>query len=354
MNNIKLKYQFFISIASVILIFSISILLRDHIYYRSVGYIMLFMVSILAMFFEIIPVLTALILSAISWAFFYLKPIYSIRISNREDQYLMFMYLIIALIYTVLTRRIKKNEKLAQDRKEKEKVINLYNTLFNSLSHELKTPVSAIIGASDLLIDDEIILEPKNQKILLEEISAASQRLSTQINNLLNMSRLESKNLSLNLEFTHIEELAGQIVNQLDLKNRTQKLTILIPENFPFVKIDSQLIEQSIFNLLLNAFLYTPANSDILLSFELKDNDLIIIISDNGNGIPDECLPKMFTKFYRIDNSITGGTGLGLSIVKGIVDAHKGKVTVSNNDLGGAEFKLILPVESSLIFSKYE
>lgn len=310
---------------------------------------MLFMVSVLAMFFDIIPVLLASILSAFSWAFFFLKPIYSIRVSDREDQFLMFMYLTIALINMFLTRRIKKNEKLAQDRKEKDKLISLYNTLFNSLSHELKTPISAIQGATDILSDDEIKLEKSNQKILLQEISIATQRLGYQINNLLNMSRLESGVLKLNLEWTQIEELVSNVLKQTEIKKQNRKIVIIIAEEMPILKLDGQMMEQVLYNLLVNALNYTPEISIIELKFTYKEGILYLVVSDNGNGIPEKYLPFMFEKFFRIDTAKTGGTGLGLSIVKGIIEAHNGKVSVQNNSCGGAEFSLSIPCESSTI-----
>lgn len=351
MNNIKLRYQFLISLSSVLIIFSVSFLLRDHIYYRSVGYLMLFMVSILAMFFDIIPVLSASVVSALSWAFFFLKPIYSVKISNSEDQFLMIMYLIISLINIILTRRIKKIEELAKNRKEKDKIISLYNTLFNSLSHELKTPISTIQGATELLSENEISLDISNQKILLQDISIASQRLNYQINNLLNMSRLESGVIRLNIEWVQIEELVSNVLKLIDLKNQNHKVVVSISEDMPILKFDSHLIEQAIYNLLINALFYTPEESKIELRFTYFNSFLKVVVSDNGKGISEKYLPFMFDKFFRIDSSKTGGTGLGLSIVKGIVEAHDGKVMVKNNTFGGAEFTLSIPCDFSPFIS---
>lgn len=355
MFSIKSVYQFVFSIGSVIVVFSICILFRDSIYYRSVGYIMLFLVSILAMLFGILPVLTAAVLSAFSWAFFFLKPIYSINITNSEDKFLMFMYFSIAMINIILTNRIRKIEKIAQEKKENDKLLSLYNTLLNSLSHELKTPVASIIGASDVLSNFDNNLTRSNQKILIEEITIASQRLENQINNLLNMSRLESEKLQLKLEWVFIEEMIGNVLNHLDAKHQTKKIQVEIPENLPFFYLDSHIIEQAIYNLLINAIIHTPENTEINIRFKVyettkKDfSELEIIVSDNGKGIPEDSLKFMFQKFYRVDNSKSGGTGLGLSIVKGFIEAHNGNVFVKNNTFGGAEFTLKIPCHSSII-----
>lgn len=353
MVKIKIPFQFLISIFSVVTVFSFCILLRDHIYYRSVGYLMLFMVSILAIFFDILPVLTAATLSAMSWAFFFLKPIYSLEVKNREDQFLLFMYFSIALIHMILTNRIKNSEKIIQEKKEKDKIINLYNTLFNSLSHELKTPVSAIMGATDVLSNPEIQLEKPTQQLLISEISIASQRLNNQINNLLNSSRLESGELNLKLEWTHLEELIGHVLNQIDTKNQSRHINIDLPENFPFYKLDGHLIEQAIYNLVINALTYTKEGTKISIKFkdEPKNNNesvLHILVSDNGGGIPEDKLPQIFNKFFRVNSSKTGGSGLGLSIVKGIILAHGGSVDVKNNNFGGVDFTLTIPCEIAI------
>jgi two-component system sensor histidine kinase KdpD len=317
------------------------------------------MVSILAIFFDILPVLTAAALSALSWAFFFLKPIYSLEVKNREDQFLLFMYFSIALIHMILTNRIKKSEKIIQERKEKDKIISLYNTLFNSLSHELKTPVSAILGATDVLSNADIHLEKSTQKLLINEISIASQRLNNQINNLLNSSRLESGELNLKLEWTHLEELIGHLLNQIDTKKQTHQIKIDLPENFPFFKLDGHLIEQAIYNLVINALTYTPEDSIIGIAFKYESRAknsnssiLNILVSDNGGGIPENMLPQIFNKFFRVNTSKTGGSGLGLSIVKGIILAHGGSVEAKNNTFGGIDFKLTIPCEISFLSSK--
>ena len=346
-------------------------LLSVYIGYKVVALILLVAVSLIAMFFDIVPVLTAAILSALIWDFFFIPPHFTLTISTAEDSLLLLMYFIIALVNASLTFKIRQIEKKANEKEEKEKVIKLYNTLLNSLSHELQTPIATIIGATDALKDSETNLSKEDKNELINEISIASLRLNEQVNNLLNMSRLESGFLQLKKDWCDINELIYSAVNKVQLNLCNRKIKIDIPENFPLFKLDFGIMEQVIYNLLNNAIQYTPCNSIISLTtnystivkghFNIDENNdsvhrdststkMTIIISDNGPGFPEKEIDKVFNKFYRIDTSRTGGTGLGLSIVKGFIEAHGGTIDLTNiRNGGGARFEIKIPSEASYL-----
>jgi signal transduction histidine kinase len=124
---------------------------------------------------------------------------------------------------------------------------------------------------------------------------------------------------------------------------RPFSLKVSIPEDMPMVKIDFGLMEQVLYNLLFNSTQYSPAASDIGLTAEYSDGELIITVKDRGPGLPESELKNVFKKFFRVDGSKTGGLGLGLSIGKGFVEAHNGQITVYNSDEGGAVFTIRIP-----------
>ena len=230
------------------------------------------------------------------------------------------------------------------DREEKENILKLYNTLFSSLSHELRTPVTTISGCADSLINHGSVLSEKDRQQLLAEISSASFRLNQQINNLLNMSRLESGFLHIRKEWCDIRELAEQVVEGLKYKFGEHKVTLSIQPELPLVSLDFGLMQQVLLNLLNNALLYTQIDSSILITAVVENNHLILTVEDNGPGIPEAEIGKAFDKFFRGANITPGGTGLGLSIVKGYTEAHHGKVSIKKSDMGGAEFIVNIPV----------
>ena len=162
--------QCLISITLVISVSLICFFLSNHIDYRITALILLMTVSVTAMLFDIIPVLITAFLSGLILNYFFIQPLFTLHITNTEDILLFFMYVIIALVNAVLTYKIREVENKARDKEEKEKTIQLYDTLLNSLSHELRTPIATIIGAIDTLKENKNKLSENNQTVLLEEI----------------------------------------------------------------------------------------------------------------------------------------------------------------------------------------
>lgn len=350
---IKLKkhpsQQYLISLLSTSTTVIICYFLLEYIGYQAVALILLLMVSVLAMLFDIFPVLTTALLSALIWNFFFIPPVLTFHIGTPEDALMFLMYFVIALINAVLTFKIRSYEKKISDKAQQEKTIQLYNTLLNSLSHELRTPISTIIGSIDMIKENEDKLSPNSKKELLAEIETASLRLNRQVENLLNMSRLEADTLHPKLDWCDINELIYTIIK--NNKEEAAKHTIVFEtkEELPLFKIDGGLLEQALHNILYNALIHTPLGSTIKIEALKKMEGFQLIISDNGNGFPEDKIAVVFDKFYRLPNSATGGTGLGLSISKGFVEAHLGTIKLENGLEGGAKFSITIPAEMSFV-----
>lgn len=223
----------------------------------------------------------------------------------------------------------------------------LYKTLFNSISHEFRIPVTTILGASDTLMTEQYSVEIQQQ--LLAEINIASIRLNQLIENLLNISRLESGHLTLRTNWYDLHDLIDKVTNTLRQELLHYTLIVNIPDDLPMVKIDFGLIEQAMHNLLLNITQYVPQKTDIIIDVQLQGDILKIKLTDQGAGFSPDNIAHVFDKFYRGKSAKTGGAGLGLSIVKGFVEAHKGQVFVYNHPSKGAVFEIKIPVEISNI-----
>lgn len=221
----------------------------------------------------------------------------------------------------------------------------LYKTLFNSISHELRIPVATIMGASDTLLNQSYPDEIKHQ--LYTEISTASVRLNRLIENLLNMSRLESGRITAHPDWCDVHDIANKVADNLKEELSPFQFIVVIPDDMPLVYLDFGLIEQILHNLVLNATQLAPAGSNIRLKFFYDSGFLTIQVMDRGKGFPETELPLVFNKFYRGQHAKAGGTGLGLSIVKGFTEAHQGTVTAQNRENGGAIFTIKLPVKIS-------
>jgi two-component system sensor histidine kinase KdpD len=219
----------------------------------------------------------------------------------------------------------------------------LYKTLFNSISHELRIPVATIMGASDSLFTTPHPEEIRKELYL--EILRASERLNRLIENLLNMSRLESGRITPRLDWCDIHDLINKVCENLREELKPFRLHIVIPDDLPFVKIDFGLMEQVLYNLIYNSTQYASSSTNLRVK-AFYDNGIITFqIMDRGPGFPDKEISLIFNKFYRVEGSKAGGTGLGLSIAKGFVEAQKGTISVENRQNGGAKFTICIPVE---------
>jgi len=243
-----------------------------------------------------------------------------------------------ALEKEILNESAKKNMLFQESER-------LYKTLFNSISHELKTPLSIIKAASSGLSDQNSKKNENLYQALINEIQEATARLNKLVENLLDMSRLETGLMRINLEWCDISELVNKVIAEIKKENHHHHIQIIFGKDLPLVKLDFVLMEQVILNLLNNSILYTPEESKITLEVNIKENKLQLIIADNGEGFPENSVPFLFEKFYRVPGSKTGGTGLGLAISKGFVEAHHGTIKAENNKPTGAKFTIEIPVE---------
>jgi two-component system sensor histidine kinase KdpD len=345
----SLRQQYLISISSTLLVATCSYFLSDLIGYKVVALLLLVTVSFNAMFFDVKPVMLAAVLSALVWNFFFIPPKFTLAIKNTEDGLLFLMYFIVALVNAALTTKIRTMEKVARQKEERENTLKLYNTLLNSLSHELKTPISTIIAATDNLQAMGDKLTEVNKFELVSEISKASLQLDRQVSNLLNMSRLESGFIKPKNDWFDASELLYDVVKDLQDEAQGKPIHVSVKENLPLFRSDYGLIWQVLHNLLHNALTHIPKYAVVTVKATCKDDKLQLIVEDTGEGFPEDEKEKVFQKFYRLKNAKTGGTGLGLSIVKGFVEALKGTIRLQNSAESGAIFIVEIPCELSYV-----
>ena len=339
--------QHLIGASTVIAISLLGLSVHQLTGHRVVAFMLLGGLSILAMFFDIIPVLVAATLSAIVWDFLFIPPRFTLTVGTPEDRLLLLMYFVIALINAVLTNRIRKIEKAMTERDEKENSVRFYKTLLNSLSHELRTPITTIIGSTDNLQSNAAKLSDENKAELVNEISVASLRLNQQVENLLNMSRLESGVFRIKKDWVDLNDLIYKTLQRLDQNLLRYRVNVNVPEQLPLFQLDYGLMEQVLYNLVINVTQHTPEDTLIEIGANYNGNFLVITIADDGTGFPPGEISKVFDKFYRLKGSKTGGTGLGLSIVKGFIEAHGGTINLSNLPMKGSVFTIEIFTEKS-------
>ncbi|AZT89693.1 sensor histidine kinase KdpD [Caldicellulosiruptor changbaiensis] len=250
-----------------------------------------------------------------------------------EKEKLLLAEAFAGLIAVAINRvRLYKQAQEAKFVAESEKV---RSAIFNSISHDLRTPLSSIIGAVTTLLDNDKGFDSVHKRELLQTIKQEAIRMNRFITNLLNVARLESGELKLKDEWIDIQDVIGVAIRRLGeiLKSRT--LVLNIPSDLPLVKGDFILLEQVFVNLLDNAVKYSKSNSEIYLNVKPTSKWIEVSISNKGPKLSDEDLERIFDKFYRVPSSSdVTGTGLGLTICKEIVEAHKGRIWAYNHAEG--------------------
>jgi two-component system sensor histidine kinase KdpD len=220
----------------------------------------------------------------------------------------------------------------------------LRNSLLAALSHDLRTPLTVLVGLAESLALTKPPLSPA-QIETAEAIQDEARRMSTLVSNLLDMARIESGEVKLNLQWQPLEEVVGSALNAAREMLKQHRVEVQIPRDLPLVRFDALLIERVLVNLLENASKYTPPGSRVILSAEVLSDRLSVAVSDDGPGLPVGREEAVFQKFTRGEReSATPGVGLGLSICRAIVESHQGTIVAGHRPGGGARFTFTLPL----------
>ncbi len=218
---------------------------------------------------------------------------------------------------------------------------SLRNTLLSSISHDLRTPLSAITGAATTLLQRDVLIDTESRLDLVKTIQEEAERLNLVIKNVLDMTRLESGAIKLNKEWQSLEEIVGVVLNRLGDRLKDHPITVKLPGNLPLIPFDGLLIEQVLVNLFDNAIKYTPKGTPLELAASESFYTVTVSLADRGPGIPPGEEERIFEKFVS-GRATGGGVGLGLAICRTIINAHGGKIWAENRPDGGAVFRFTL------------
>ncbi|WP_411822344.1 ATP-binding protein [Leptospira sp. 'Mane'] len=241
----------------------------------------------------------------------------------------------IALERDSLSEEAKKNYLLIESEK-------LYNLLFNSLSHELKTPLTTINGSATALMDPEIDSNLEARKALIGEIQSSALILNLLLGNLLDISRIESGHLALKKESVFPNEIIADVISYLGSSKDEHRIVLNVMNSELPLILDRTFFSHAIFNLVYNACLYTPRDTQITITVEINEGGSVWKVEDEGVGLPEDS-SIVFQKFFRGESTGKIGTGLGLAIAKSIVELHGGNIVAENRKRGGACFRIEVP-----------
>jgi two-component system sensor histidine kinase KdpD len=221
---------------------------------------------------------------------------------------------------------------------------SLRNTLLASISHDLRTPLAVITGASSALNDPGLNLDAEARAQLARSIDAKAHEMSDIVSNVLDLMRFEAGEVRLRRDWQTIDDLVGTALTRLEGRFGARPLDVDLPAELPPVHVDAPLVTQVIANLLENAIKHTPPGTQISISARPEDDAVRVCIDDTGPGLPPGDPDRLFAKFQRgRDENSVGGAGLGLAICRAVVNAHGGRITAMQRPGGGARFVFTLP-----------
>lgn len=223
----------------------------------------------------------------------------------------------------------------------------------SNVSHELRTPLTSIKGYISLILVGKLGIVPPDIKQRLEKINLHTDDLTRMVNELLDISRIESGKIQMKQDLCDMKQLALKALELLDtqLKEKHITMTVQTPSDLPKVYCDSSQIERVFLNLINNAMKFTPANGKITVNATKLESSIQVDVMDTGIGINEDDLDLIFEEFYRVDNPLNAemrGTGLGLPLVKHIIEAHLGRIWVKSTPNQGSTFSFTLPIKKNV------
>lgn len=328
----------------------------------TVALVFLLFVLFLATVFGSKSAIFASVLAMLCFNFFFLPPFGTLTIADPQNWIALFAFFVVAITAGQLSakakRRAEEAERLyrelqeafekasqAEALKQSEK---LKSALLDAVTHDLRTPLTSIKASVTMLLEENqenalhITLEPDGREELLEIIDEETDRLNNFVESMVEVARLEAGEFHLRKTPTNVEEIISNALQRAESLAANHRVSVNLAKNLPKISVDSKAISEVIYNLIDNAVKYSPFESKIVVSAKQIEDCLEISVEDEGKGVAVERRKQIFQKFYRGDKTVKG-FGMGLAIVRGIIEAHDGRIWVESGKIG-AKFMFELPL----------
>ncbi len=325
------------------------------------------------------PALLAAILGGTCFNYFFLPPLYTFTIAAPQNWTALAVFLITALTAGQLSARAKRRAEEAEaGRQEIERLYREYQTaseqakqaevfrqseqlksaLLDAVTHDLRTPLTSIKASVTTLLaeaqpensgDDPVVLDEEGKAELLEVINEETDRLNRFVENMVELAKLEAGELQLRRRWGSVAEIVALATERASELTAKHSIRVSLEHELPSARVDANLLAEVLYSLIDNAVKYSPASSPINISARrAKDEMILLMVEDQGRGIPQEAREKVFDKFFRVTAGSTHqpkGLGMGLSIARGIVEAHGGRIWIEDGAQGsGTRVQLLIPI----------
>lgn len=278
--------------------------------------------------------------------FAFTAPYFEIDFITPINMFAAVVMLVIAVMTSTLTTKVKQQEKIKAE-SEKER---MRGNLLRAVSHDLRTPLTSIYGATSVIMENYDSLSKEKQFKLLGDIHEDSQWLIRMVENLLSVTRIDNNITKVNKDFIVLDELIDSLIVKFKKHYPKQEVLVDVPNEFISIPMDPILIQQVLMNLMENAVIHAKGMTELGISVYIENQCAVFEVKDDGCGISEERFPRLFTGYLERDNTIpTDGSrnnmGIGLSVCSTIIKAHGGTIYAKNRPEGGAVFAFTLEME---------
>ncbi len=312
----------------------------------NIAMVYLLAVVVVALRFSRGAAITTSTLSIVAFNYFFVPPRFSFHVYDGQYLLTFAIMLAVALVISRLTRSVRRQAQAQAALELEAETERMRSALLASISHDVRTPLAVIAGASSSLIEKSESLTPETRTELARSIYEQSRDMSELVTKVLQMTRLESGAMRLDRDWNSLADIAGAVLRRLAERLSRHRVMVDIASDLPLLRVDATLIEQALGNLLENAARHTPAGTFIRLRAELGGAEVTVSVEDFGPGLAEADTERVFAKFqHSRPEGAGGGVGLGLAICRAIVRLHGGKAWAERIPGGGTAFRFTLPAE---------
>ena len=304
----------------------------------NIALVYLLAVVLVALRFPRGPVVAASVLNIAAYNFFFVPPLGTFHVDEPQHLLTFIMMLAVGLIVSRLTETVRARAQAQAELAIQAETERIRNALLASISHDLRTPLAVIAGASSGLAERGERMSAQERQALAASIFHQAHDMSELVSKVLQMTRLESGTITLERDWCSIAEIAGAVLRRLKTRLADHMVMVEVPDDLPLARLDATLIEQALANLLENAARHTPPRTLVRLRAQAVGGELVVSVEDFGPGLPEGDPERLFDKFQQ-------GTGLGLAICRAIARLHGGRIWAERLPGVGTAFRFALPLE---------
>jgi two-component system sensor histidine kinase KdpD len=314
----------------------------------NVAMVYLLAVVIVALKFSRGPAIVASVLCVAAFDYIFVPPRGTFTIDDVQYLLTFGIMLAVGLIISGLVRSIRRQASAQAALEIEAETERIRSALLASISHDLRTPLAVMAGASSSLVEDAERLGPKERQALAASVFDQARDMSERVNKVLQMTRLETGALKVERDWASLSEIAGSVLTRLAERMAAHRVVVELPEDLPLVRVDDTLIDQALGNLLENCAKHTPPGTIVRLRAQRRPAEILVSVEDYSGGIAESEIEHVFEKFNRGSIEATGaGMGLGLPICRAIIRLHGGRAWAERIPAGGTAFRFTIPLEDA-------